>query len=272
MTDRRFRFGIVAGYTPDLDSLTGLARRAEELGYDTLVTPDPATGRDPLVALSTVAAVTRELRFGTFVLAESLRDRALLTWQASSLNELSGGRLELGLGLGRPGTEQRAAELGREFGTPAQRLARLTETVAGFNQLEQRPRLLLAGSGRKLLDLAAREADIVTLPWRPRTTESEAVSIVDRFKDIAESRFDSIELNINLMAVGDDLPTEPQKYIGASLAELAEAGAVTVLRGSTGENAETLRRWRDRMGISYITVSSQYMDRFAPVIEELRGS
>jgi probable F420-dependent oxidoreductase len=272
MTDRPFRFGIVAGYAPNIDAVTGMARRAEELGFDTLVTPDPVGGHDPLTLLAGVAAVTSTLRFGTFVLAESFRDKRMLSWQAQTLHALSGGRFELGLGTGRPGAEDRAAALGREFGSPGQRVAGLAELVAEVKKHEDRPRLLLAGAGPKLLGLAAREADIVTLTWKPQTTETEAETIVDRFKGIAAARFDEIELNINLIAVGGELPTQTQKFIGMSSAELAAAGAVTVLPGTPGENADTLRRWRDRMGISYITVNAGFMEKFAPIIEELSGT
>ncbi|MDQ3578096.1 MAG: LLM class flavin-dependent oxidoreductase [Actinomycetota bacterium] len=272
MTDRPFRFGIVAGYAPNIEAVTSMARRAEELGYDTLVTPDPVGGHDPLTLLAGVAAVTTRLHFGTFVMAESFRDKRMLSWQARTLHSLSGGRFELGLGTGRPGAEERAAELGREYGTPGQRVARLADVVAEVKKHDDRPRLLMAGAGPKLLGLAAREADTVTFTWKPQTTEAEAESIVDRFKGIAGVRFDEIELNINLIAVGGELPTQTQKFIGMSSAELAAAGAVTVLPGTPSENADTVRRWRDRMGVSYVTVNASYMDKFAPIVEELSGT
>ncbi|WP_020667098.1 LLM class flavin-dependent oxidoreductase [Amycolatopsis nigrescens] len=272
MTVRPFRFGVVAGYTPKVEALTGIARRAEELGYDTLVTPDPVAEHDPLTALSAVAAVTSRLHFGTFVLADAFRDRQQLNWQAQTLHKLSGGRFELGLGAGRPGAEQRAATLGRDFGSPGQRLRGLAETVALVKKEQDRPKLLLAGAGPKLLELAGREADIVTLTWKPQTTEDDAKSIVDNFRSAASARLAEIELNINLIAVGDELSTEVNKFIGASTADLAAAGAVTVLPGTPGECADTLRRWRDTYGISYITVNAAFLDKFAPVVEKLSGS
>jgi probable F420-dependent oxidoreductase len=272
MTDRPFRFGIMAGYAPDVATFTGLARRAEDFGFDTLITPDPVTGRDPLTALASVAAVTSRLHFGTFVLAVSYRDKKMLNWQARTLHELSGGRFELGLGTGRPGGEQHAAMLGREFGTPRQRFDWLAETVAEVKQQEDRPRLLLSGSGPKLFDLAAREADTVTFTWRPQTTEAEVDVVVERFKEAAGDRFADIELNINLIAVGDNLPPQTQKFIGMSAAELAATGAVSVLPGGPEENADRLLEWRSRWGISYVTVSSNYLEQFAPVITKLGGS
>lgn len=270
MTDRPFRFGIVAGHAPTVASLTGIARRAEELGYQTMVSPDPLTEHDPMTALSAVAAVTTRLHFGTFVLAESFRDARMLSWQAQTLHALSGGRFELGLGLGRPDNERRAARLGREFGSPGRRIARLTETIAEVKQQPDRPPLLLAsGAGPRMLTLAAREADIVTLTWRPQTTEPEAAEVVGRLHAAAGDRLDDIELNLNLISVGDEPAPWTQKFIGMSTEELARAGAVTVLPGKPADWAEKLLRWRDRWGVSYVTVNAGFMEQFAPIIELL---
>jgi probable F420-dependent oxidoreductase len=272
MTDRPFRFGVVAGYAPNVDALTNLARRAEELGYDTVVTPDPLGEHDPLTALAAVAASTTRLHFGTFVLAVSYRDSRLLAWQAQTLHALSGGRFELGLGTGRPDAAGRAERLGREFGSGAQRVAWLADTVAEVTRAADRPRLLLAGAGPKLLDLAAREADIVSLTWRPQTTEAEADVVIDRFRSAAGARVDEIELNLNLISVGDAPAPWVERYIGTTTAALAEAGAVTVLPGTTEQCVETLLRWRERWGVSYITVNAGFLEQFAPVVAKLGGA
>ena len=87
-----FRFGTVAGQAPDLKTWTALARRAEELGYDTLVSPDPQSGLDPFTTLAAAAAVTTTLHIGTFVAVDKFRPRELLGWQAASLHTLTGGR------------------------------------------------------------------------------------------------------------------------------------------------------------------------------------
>jgi probable F420-dependent oxidoreductase len=272
MTDRPFRFGVVAGYAPNVDALTTMARRTEELGYQTLVTPDPLGEHDPLTALAAVAAVTSTLHFGTFVLAVSYRDSKLLTWQAQTLHSLSGGRFELGIGTGRPDAEGRAAQLGREFGSGGQRVAMIAETVAELKRREDRPRLLLAGAGPKLLDLAAREADIVSLTWLPKTTEAEADVVIDRFRQAAGSRLGEIELGLNLISVGDEPAPWVERYIGTTTAELAKAGAVTVLPGTTDQCVATLLRWRERWGVSYITINAGFLEQFAPVVEKLSGT
>jgi probable F420-dependent oxidoreductase len=272
MTDRPFRFGVVAGFAPNVDALTTLAGRAEELGYDTVVTPDPLGAHDPLTALAAVAAATTRLHFGTFVLAVSYRDSRMLAWQAQTLHALSGGRFELGLGTGRPDAARHAERLGREFGSGAQRVAWLADTVAEVTQAADRPRLLLAGAGPKLLDLAAKEADIVSLTWRPQTTEAEADVVIDRFRQAAGARADEIELNLNLIAVGDTPAPWVERYIGTTTAELAKAGAVTVLPGTPEQCVETLLRWRERWGVSYITVNAGFLEQFAPVVAKLGGA
>ena len=270
MTGRNFRFGLVAGQARDIPSFTGLARRAEQLGFDTVVTPDPLGQLDPLTALSALAGATTNLHFGTFVLADPLRDRRLLAWQAQTLHELSGGRFELGLGLGRPDNGRKAAALGREFAGPGRRLADLRATIATIKELPDRPPLLLAsGGGPKMTALAAQEADIVTLTWAPTTTEAQAGETLNRFRELAGDRADQIELNINLISSGDEPAPWAEKFIGVSTAELAAAGAVTVLPGSPAEGADRLRRWRADWGVSYVTVNAAFMDHFAGVMKEL---
>lgn len=272
MTDRAFRFGVLAGWLPDVGAVTRTARRAEELGYDTMLSPDPAGRLDPLTLLAAGAAVTDRLHFGTFVAAEPFREPQELIWQAQTLQNLSGGRFELGLGTGRPAAEATTAALGRTFGTAGERIARLGELVAAIRKEEPRLPLLLAGAGPKMLALAAKDADTVTFTWRPQTTEAEAAVVVDRFREIAGGRADEIELNLNLMAVGQDLSTEVQPYMGVSMAGLAEMGAISALTGDPDECVAKVRQLRADLGFTYFTVNAQYMEQFAPVVEALHGT
>jgi alkanesulfonate monooxygenase SsuD/methylene tetrahydromethanopterin reductase-like flavin-dependent oxidoreductase (luciferase family) len=275
MTHRQFRFGIVAAQVRDLESWTALARRTEELGYDTLLATDPLNGSeplDPLTALSAAAAVTSRLNLGTYVLADPLRDRRMLAWQVDTLHALSGGRFELGLGVGRPDSRKRALAMAGEFGSAGQRLERLAETVSYLKQRPERPRLLLAGAGPKMLRFAAREADTLTMAWQPRTTEAAAKSIVDEFRTVAGPRLDEIELAANLVAVGEEPVPWLKMFTGADLPELIAGGAVTVLPGTADDGEDTLRRWREQLGISYITINSAFLERFAPIVERLSGA
>jgi len=267
MTNRPFRFGLV-GTAADLKTWTDLARRAEDRGYDTLVSPDPQLDADPFTILSAAAAVTTNLHVGTWVAVDSFRDRRLLDWQARSLHEFTGGRFEVGLGTGRPDAARKLEQLGGEFGTGAQRYAHIRETVAYLKRDDAGPPLLLAPGGPKMRALAARYADIATMAFMPSTTVAEAKSIVDGFR--AETDRD-IELALSLMAVGDEPAPWLEKYIGTTVGDLVAAGAVTVLPGTPQDGADTLLRWREELGTSYVTINSGFLDQFARVIELLKG-
>ncbi|MGW4483158.1 LLM class flavin-dependent oxidoreductase [Amycolatopsis sp. NPDC004368] len=269
MTTKPFRFGIVAGYAPDLKAWTAQARRVEELGLDTLLATDPVGEADPLTLVPAAAAVTSRLTVGTFVLADPFRDARQLGWQVSTLHRVTGGRFELGLGVGRPGAAGFAQRLGRDFAKPGERIARLADTIAFLKETPERPRLLLSGGGPKMLALAAREADVVTLSWEPRTTESEADAIVERFREMAGTRFADIELSVNLIAVGNAPAPHIAKYTGVDVPELAASGAITVLPENPSAAKETLRRWRERWGISYVTVNSGYAEPLAEIARSL---
>jgi alkanesulfonate monooxygenase SsuD/methylene tetrahydromethanopterin reductase-like flavin-dependent oxidoreductase (luciferase family) len=265
MTVKPFRFGIVAGYSPDLTTWTHQARRVEELGFDTLLVTDPVAGSDPFVLLGAAAAVTDRIRLGTFVLADPFREHRSLEWSVRTLHQQTGGRFELGIGIGRPANEAFATGLGREYPPAGERISRLAETVAHLKRAIDRPRLLLAARGPKMLDLAAREADIVTFAWQPTTTEDDAQSIVDRFRALAGPRFDEIELGLNLFAVGDEPDPQVARFAGVDVPELAAAGAMTVLPADPERAGKTLARWRERLGISYVTINSGHAERFAAI-------
>lgn len=265
---KSFRFGTVGGQASDLKTWTGLARRAEELGYDTLLSPDPQFELDPFTTLAAAAAVTTTLRVGTFVAVDGFRDHRLLEWQARSLHTLTGGRFELGLGTGRPDAVQTAAKLGRGLGR--ERFVRLTETVAYLKRQPHRPPLLLAAGGPRMVEFAAREADIVTLAAPPRTTEDGLRSIVDDFWRAADGR--DVELSMNLLAVGDRPVPWIERFAGAGLPELVAGAAVSVLPGTPEQAAETLHRRREELGISYFSINSGFLEEFAPILRLLRGS
>ncbi|ASR38153.1 oxidoreductase [Prauserella marina] len=271
MTERPFRFGLVAGVA-DLSSFVDLARQAEDLGFDTVLTPDPLMGKDPMTVVSAAFAVTSTLHVGTFVLVDAFRDRRMLDWQARSLHELSGGRFELGIGTGRPDNGGFAERLGVPYDSPGRRVGELAETVGYLKAQADRPPLMLAAGGPKMQSLATREADILALAWMPNTTESAARSIVDGVREKAGNRLSEIEIAANLLSVGDKPAPWLEKWTGTSDEELRRAGAVTLLRGTPEEGAETLLRRREEFGISYFTVSSMYLTEFAAVIERLQGA
>ena len=103
MAQHAFRFGVVAAMAPSGEEWADRARRVESLGYATLVVPDTLQYTlAPLPALAVAAAATRTLRLGTYVLANDFRNPVLLAKDVATLDLLSGGRVELGIGAGRP--------------------------------------------------------------------------------------------------------------------------------------------------------------------------
>ncbi|TMR21406.1 LLM class flavin-dependent oxidoreductase [Nonomuraea turkmeniaca] len=256
MTDHLFRFGTVAGHAPDW---AGLARRAEDLGYATLLVPDTLGTFSPFAACAAAAAVTTTLRVGTYVLSVANRTPRAMAWETATLQALTGGRFELGLGAGRPDAERDAAELGVRFGTPGERIERLSETVDAVKDVP----ILIAASGTRLLRLAAAKADTVALGVPPQSTEDQVAAKLDELYELAGDRFHDLELGMNLAAAG----AEPPAWLGS-----LDATATGVLQGTPGEMADVLRRRRDRLGVSYVSVNAQYLDAFAPVVERLAGT
>jgi alkanesulfonate monooxygenase SsuD/methylene tetrahydromethanopterin reductase-like flavin-dependent oxidoreductase (luciferase family) len=258
MTDHLFRFGAVAGHATDAGAWTGLARRAEGLGYSTLLVPDTLGTLSPFVAAAVAATATTTLRVGTFVLSAANRTPEAVAWESATLHTLTDGRFELGLGAGRPDAERDAAALGVGYGTPGQRIERVAQTIDAVKDV----RVLVAASGTRLLKLAAEKADTVALGLPPHYTEDQVAAKLDELYELAGDRFHDLELSMNLAAAG----AEPPSWLRVP------AGGTGVLLGTVDEMADTLRRRRDRLGVSYVSVNAQYLDKFAPVVERLTGT
>jgi probable F420-dependent oxidoreductase len=298
MTTHSFRFGVVAAHARSGEEWAEKARRVEALGYATLVIPDNIQYTlAALPALAVAAAGTRTLRVGTYVLANDYRNPVMLAKEAATLDLLSGGRFELGIGAGRPTAAAESRMLGIPFETGGIRLARLAESLATIKPLLagqrasaagqhyaaedaeisplpiQQPHLpiLIAGSGPRLLALAAREADIVALGIGPDANEAAVAEKIVLLREAAGERFEHLEININLMMVGERMPRWIAAQFGADAGQLARSGAVPVLAGTTDEMCDTLERRRETLGVSYIMVSDELMEALAPVVERLAG-
>jgi probable F420-dependent oxidoreductase len=231
---RPFRFlGIAADGVVDGRRLAQTARTAESIGYSALVLPDHLLEQlAPVPALATAAAATDRLRVGTFVANVDLRHPAVVAQDFASLDVLSGGRLEIGLGAGWHRAEYDA--VGIRFDPVPTRVGRLAEAVAvlkgcfgpgpfsfagthftitehdGHPKPVQRPHppLLIGGGGRATLTLAGRQADIVSLAPRPMPpgtgipeadprsfTAAGTAEKIGWIRDAAGDRFDRLELN-----------------------------------------------------------------------------
>ena len=288
MPDRPFRFGVVAGFAPSAHEWLVLARRVEQLGYDTLLTPDTRGTFAPFSALLAAATTTSSLRVGTYVLSAPNRTPDTVAWESATIDLLSGGRFELGLGAGRPSAGEDAAQLGVRFGSPRERVQRLADTIRAVKNVSDRPSratilrpvqqphppIMVAGSGPRVLRLAAEEADIVALAAPPQSFEEELAAKVTALRDFAGPRFDDIELAANVAAVAgglDELPRDGwlARQVGGDPRAMAAMGGTGFLVGTPGQIADTLRRRRETLGISYITVSAMFAEQFAPVVKHL---
>lgn len=309
-TSRPFRFGCsLAGFDHGHD-WPETARRIEDLGYSTMLVPDHLGDQlAPLPALAVAAAATTRLRVGSFVLSNDFRHPVLLAKEAATVDLLSGGRLELGLGAGWRREEYEAA--GLDFEPGALRLARLEESVAvlrglwsgrpfrfagdhyRIGELQGRPLpaqaggppLFLGGGGPRLLALAGKVADVVGLAPRSRpdgtldpadvTTDATDAKL-DVIRQAAGSRLAGLELNALVLAarVG---PNVSRRRQADELATKWEVSSDSVLAsphavlGSCDQVVDDLLARRERFGISYITVPEPAMDAFAPVVAALDG-
>ena len=298
MSKRTFRFGVVTGQARSAEEWIAKARRAESLGFSSFLIPD-TLGQTfaPLPALAIAAAATHSIHLGTYVLANDYRNPVLVAREAATLDFLSGGRFELGLGAGRPGAEEDCRKLGIPFDSGGVRVERLAEAlgiikailsgqavdapgphyaVAGadvFPQPAQQPHppILVAASGKRLLALAAREADIVALAGSPLDGQAALQQKIDWLRESAGDRFPQLELNSNLTAVGHELPEWIARRMNITIQQLIEAGSPSALIGDVDQMCQQLLERREVLGVSYITAGDMFMDALAPVIERLAG-
>jgi probable F420-dependent oxidoreductase len=300
-----FRFGVSGG-RPTTAAWLDLARKADDLGYSTLLLPDHF-GRQlaPLPALLAAAMATPRLHLGTIVLDNDFRHPAVLAKEAATIDLLTGGRLELGIGAGWMEADYRAS--GLPFDPPAVRVARLAEAVhilrafftgegpvtfAGrFYRVQAlepfppgRPKLLIGASRPRMLRLAGRLADIVGLEdhqFADRVSGHSTINVansaeqVQIVREAAGPRFDDLELNV--FAARTDVTDHRAAAIERLANELrltpAQVEASTsFLIGSVDQIVDQLRERRERLGISYVMVFDRVMDAFAPVVARLAGT
>ncbi len=133
--------------------------------------------------------------------------------------------------------------------------------------------ILIAAGQPRLLKLAAREADIITLAIQPEETEAEVAERIDVIRQTAGDRFAQINININLMAVGGQVPRHIQMSRGAEAAQqLAQSDAIPVLKGRPDQMCDRLAWLREKFAINYVVVGDELMDALAPVVSRLAGT
>lgn len=302
---RPFRFGVSVRRAEDGADWREKARRAEALGYSAFLVPDHlADILPPWVALTVAAEAAPSLRVGTFVLNNDLRHPALVAREAAALDLLTDGRVELGLGAGHMQAEYE--QIGLPFEPNGVRVERLGEAAVIVKRLlageevtfsgahytlnghrvsptpvqKPRPPLLLGGNSRRLLELAGREADIVSFLGFTHRRGGRAFDFgafsadgtaerIDVVRKAAGSRFGELELNAVIQRV---VVTDNARGAAAELAQDAELVADEVLDspyllvGSADEIAAGLHARHERHGFTYWVVPEAVMDAFAAVI------
>jgi alkanesulfonate monooxygenase SsuD/methylene tetrahydromethanopterin reductase-like flavin-dependent oxidoreductase (luciferase family) len=267
---RPFRFGVVSGWAGSGPDWTAAARRLESAGFSSLLVPDTLDGPAPLIALAVAAAATSTLRLGSFVAVAGLRPPDLLAWEAGTLQQLSGGRFELGLGLGRPAADSDAQRLGVPL--PGKRMEQLEQVLDAVAALPppRRPPVLIAAGGPRMLQLAGRRADTVALGLPPLATGAELAEAAGKVRWAAQERPEPPELAVNLLVAGDgDVPDWVRTRMGLDPQALRTAGAASLLAGDPKQMADALLRRRDETGVSYLTGGTHLIEALAPVIARL---
>ena len=282
MTNKAFRFGVVTGGHASRSSWIALAQRVEELGYSSLLVPDVlGTPLATLTALAVAATATTRLRVGSFVCVNDYRHPALLAREIATLDLLSDGRVELGLGAGN--WQHEYQQLGIPFDKAGVRVSRFAEGLSIIKAFlssetvnfsgeyytttelrpvpkpvqQPHPPILIGSSGRRMLTLAAREADIILL----MPPEEEKIGWI---QEAAGERIEHLEFGQT--AFGIEV-TDSQVAIATSSRGMpAEARPMT-----TEQVVEHLLEQRERLGISYIQIQERQFENFAPVVARLNG-
>lgn len=306
-----FRFAVQVADAASDDDWSEKARRAEDLGYSTLYMPDHFVGTRlaPMPAMAMAAAVTQTLRVGALVLGNDYKHPAVVAKEAATIDLLSDGRIELGIGAGWMEVDYTA--LGIPYDSAGTRIERLEEAVAvikgcwgeGVFSFSGRhysiaeydatpkpvqqpgPPLLIGGGGRKVLSLAGREADIVGINpnLRAGTVTADAVQTslaqhtlekIGWVREGAGDRFDDIELQIRyfLCAITDDrvgLAEMMAPGFGLTAEEALESGVALV--GTVDHVVEQIEQRREEWGVTYIVVDDDMTVPFAPVVAALAG-
>jgi probable F420-dependent oxidoreductase len=312
-----FRFGVFAEYVRTPAELIETARRAEASGFATLLIRDhfieAPFGHQlaPIAALATVAAKTERLRIGTLVFANDYRSPVLLAKEAATLDALSGGRFEFGIGTGF--TEAEYALAGVPFDPPGTRVSRFAEALRvykgiwadepfsfsgehytltnydSFPKPVQRPHppILVGAGGKRMLTIAGQEADsvgllsvatgsgVVTDDGSDRTAEAVHRKI-GWVREGAGERFPEIEVSTTCTIVLADNRREAAEQLLRQRAWRVSANDVlampSIAIGSVDSIVEEMQARRMQYGISYYVISDALMGVAAPIVAHLAGT
>jgi probable F420-dependent oxidoreductase len=315
-----FRFAVQATNAAGGREWRDTVRKVEDLGYSTLFLADhylgPGTAQRaartprqdlaPIAAMATAAACSDKLRIGCRVFCIDYHVPAVLAKEAATLDLLSDGRLEMGIGAGWSEVEYTA--MGLDFDRPGRRIAKLAEVVSlikahwqgeeldysgDFVQVrgyagrprpvqQPHPPIMIGGGGQRILSFAGREADIVSMSSVP-FVQSDADGLDPQA--VAQRRIGFVRA-----AAGERfgrLDVESSPYFTAitgdpenALAGVAKSTGIAVdllrnhpnvLVGSPESIVELLCSRRETLGVNYVTVQQSQIESFAPVVAVLRG-
>ena len=306
----RYRFGVELHAPLEGRTWADSARVCEDLGYSTLFVPDHFDeGLGPIAAMATAAAVTTTLRVGALVFDCDFRHPAVLARELATIDVLSQGRLEVGLGAGWKTLDYDRSGIAMD--RPGVRVSRMIEhtrimkalfaeepvTFAGehytITDLPGTPRphtpggppILIGGGAPRLLRFAGAVADIVGVNASIHSGEIDTDAAHDALperidekvgwlREGAGARFGDIEINAWLAAaeITNDTAAVADvmgQLFGADPAQVV-ASPLTLI-GSVGECADRLQERRDRWGYSYTVVPGDKAHDFAPLVARLAG-
>jgi probable F420-dependent oxidoreductase len=313
-----FRFGVLNETMLSRQHWLAQARKAEDLGYATFLLRDhfvPDFGGatfSPVASLMAAAAATHTLRVGTLVIDNDFRHPIVLAKEVATLDQMSEGRFELGLGAGWLQVEYE--QMGIPFDLPGVRVSRLAEAIQVFKAffseecvhftgqhyvvhgLESFPRPvqrphppLLIGAGKKrMCQLAGREADIVgllTISTANGTFQADPVELlastirqkIDWVREGAGDRFPEIELSMMIsVCITEDRQQYAEQLIQQNNWQNISVEQVldmpSKFLGTVDQIAAQMRARREQFGFSYYIVSDAFMDTLAPVVALLAGN
>jgi probable F420-dependent oxidoreductase len=314
MTSRSFRFATHVNSVGSRTELVDRARAAEARGFSTITVPDHFRPDDlaPLVAMSVMAEATSSIQVGSNVFGNDYRHPVVLAKELATLDLLSEGRLQVGMGAGWLRSDYDL--WGIPIDPPGTRVSRLAESLSILKGLwsgepfsfrgqhytidapagvaralrQPHPPLLVGAGGRRMLELAAREADIIGITFNQRAGEFDAVTImadagnadegihdrrVEWIHAAAGDRFDSIELAVFALITVTDQRDAALAAAAAAQGVSAEwlADAPQFSFGTIDEIVDDLQRKRDRYGISYLMTPGESFDAVTPLVERLAG-
>jgi probable F420-dependent oxidoreductase len=309
-----FRFGVVLTTTKSHTELIERAKKLEDQGYNILLLPDHLAGPNhgfagaylsPAVALMAVAAATTHLRIGSFVFSNDFRPPAILAKDVATLDLLSNGRVEMGIGAGY--LPEDYAQAGITFERAGVRIERLEEalqiikqffseekvtfvgkhyTVRDLSTLPQaiqrpHPPIYIGGGGKRVLTLAAREANIIGLTAMTKPTGEFDFSTISAqatrqkiawIRQAGEQRLSDVEINafvflINLTEHRTTVAERMANRLGLTVQDILKSPHSLI--GTTEEICNELLERRSEYGISYITIPFSHAEAFAPIVARL---